>query len=320
MKKRSLALVATCFICFILLAISLEYYESLKATIVTHYVEQFGGTHEDWSAKLDFIPFQCTLFGRIIIASVAISLSILFVTAFTKRKLKRKLFCFIVILSLLLLSIGARTCIADVWTGLPCGSGTDYQNININVTTLLIFDEECTDQNIRKYLYDVIFTQRTYGDIHSRLLDPWLRFHYLNITFQCVNGYNQIYDSDDTYYYSCDLLQEAIRKSGGVWDSKNEWWTWKNDKIDFLLVFSGQRMDLAGLSMEMWNAAIVGFNDPDVFGCRNVIIHELIHQFYVKHCGNVCIMNPYYCQLGCFTLCDECRNELMVHKLKWGIQ
>jgi hypothetical protein len=90
--------------------------------------------------------------------------------------------------------------------------------------------------------------------------------------------------------------------------------------VDFLLFFTSRDMvmggeGLQGLSPPFWNAAIIHFG-----AARCVIQHELSHQFNCPHCGNICVMNPDWCNFGVSTWCDTCQATINSNRLKWGIK
>lgn len=185
------------------------------------------------------------------------------------------------------------------------------------VQCCMYFDEECTDANHREWLYNEFFAHGAGISTYDKFKD------YYNLIFLCENGHDSFWDSNDGVTDTYDLLQEAIRQAGGVWDATNHWWVWTPKDmlcpdgvyrwIDCLIIICGQPMDMLGLSPPMWNAMITNF-DPQTYVC----MHELSHQFWCEHCGNFCCMNA---GLGILTpecWCGTCSSWITSHREKWG--
>jgi hypothetical protein len=127
------------------------------------------------------------------------------------------------------------------------------------------------------------------------------------------------WDSEDSVTDAYDLLQEAIRENGGVWDSVNHWYVYPGGtievsshlyKLDLLMAFTGQDMDMYGLSPPMWNASICKYAG------YTLMRHELSHQYWVEHCSDPnCVMNPSFPLK--FDWCGTCEQFLLANRDKW---
>ena len=137
-----------------------------------------------------------------------------------------------------------------------------------------------------------------------------------------------VWDSADSVTSSYDLMQEALAESGlprqqveivpGFWDwgfiSGSEWTDSDGVKwwIDLLLIFTGQDMDIKGLSPPMCNMTIIHHDHVNL----HTLTHELGHQFYLQHCGDPwCVMNVDW-QFG-DNFCSGCRAALTNNNGKW---
>jgi len=119
----------------------------------------------------------------------------------------------------------------------------------------------------------------------------------------------------DTYY----LLQEAIAENDGVWDPQNNCYVFNGKtieigghlyRIDLLMAFTGQDMDMYGLSPPMWNASIYKYPS------YTLMRHELSHQYWVGHCSDPnCVMNPSFPLK--FDWCGTCEQFLLANRDKW---
>jgi hypothetical protein len=94
--------------------------------------------------------------------------------------------------------------------------------------------------------------------------------------------------------------------SGSEWiDSYGDMWL-----IDLLLIFVGQGMDGIGLSLARCNAVIIDYSDLSF----RVLLHELGHQYFLRHCSHLCVMHD----LPTWdNFCSDCENELMNQRDKW---
>lgn len=152
------------------------------------------------------------------------------------------------------------------------------------------------------------------------------RFDQSHINFY-VRGW-LAWDSADGVTSSYDLMQEALAESGmprqqveivpGFWDwgfiSGSEWTDDDGVKwwIDLLLIFTGQNMDIKGLSPPMCNTTIIHHDHVNL----HTLTHELGHQYYLQHCGDPwCVMNVDW-QFG-DNFCSGCRAALTSHNSKW---
>lgn len=188
----------------------------------------------------------------------------------------------------------------------------------ICVNGLIYFDEECSDEYRRSRYWEAFFEYD-----HASRWRPATRFKdNWNIEFVGLNDHNCFWDSDDSETNEVKLLQEAIRKLGGVYDDEEDWWVWepKDYAIDehtyalaeLLIIVTGQNMEIRGLSPPTWNAMIIRFD-----AMNNVELHEMSHQFQCLHCSNFCVMNPTYIDLM-WNWCGDCFNFIMNHREKWG--
>jgi len=132
------------------------------------------------------------------------------------------------------------------------------------------------------------------------------------------------WDSSDGVTDSYDLMQEALAESGlprkkvGFSDwgfiAGSEWIDGDGVKwwIDLLLIFSGQEIDMKGLSPPMCNMTIIHHDHVNL----HFLTHELGHQYYLQHCGDPwCVMNVDW-QFG-DNFCSNCRNALNANRDKW---
>lgn len=136
------------------------------------------------------------------------------------------------------------------------------------------------------------------------------------------------WDSLDTRLTAYSLMQEALAESGlprqkvevipGYEDwgfiSGSEWLNADSTTmwIDHLLIFTGQDCDVRGMSIPQCNMTLIRYDSVG----RVVLTHELGHQYYLAHCGDVfCIMNDYWHFSDNF--CGNCKAKLNDARDKW---
>ena len=202
---------------------------------------------------------------------------------------------------------------------------------SVTVNALLFFDEECTDATERENVYLDFFDLEpqcpmTTGALFAK---NW------NIHLNCLNGYNSFWDSADWQNpIAEDMLQEAIKELGGVYDPTEAPpelpnWVWKPkpylDGCDYfmahlLIVVTNQDMDEEGFSVPHWNALIVKI---DSFVRMSFLHrHELSHQFYCPHCSvDGCYMDKFWLSLNLVNKwCYGCFNTINNNREKWANQ
>lgn len=119
----------------------------------------------------------------------------------------------------------------------------------------------------------------------------------------------QTWDSSDDQTCCYYMLQEGINEIGfnrGMnYSDENG-----DHNIDFAVFWTGQDMDIMGLGIPWWHAAIVKYQKG---GWQSLVIpleHELAHLWACQHCGNICLMNPTW-TAGFF--CGDCAAYMMQH-------
>jgi hypothetical protein len=304
--KRALPIFVVLYVMFVVWAV-FEYRAYVSAVIAKY---EAMGIPPEW---VDPHPFYYFWYAKALIIFGFLLLSLGIFLAFLTNK--KATFCLVISAFLILPMLGLSRN-----NTFSQASDTVLTVERVDVNTLLFFDEECTDQDRRSWIYQSIFTDTITDPLSPDAI--WYRFmHEFSINFTCLNGYNTFWDSTDGQTNIITLLQEAIRENGGVWDDSQKWWVWKphqvnvngvNFWVDFLLFFSNQELDIQGLSPDIWNAALISFT-----ASFTVMQHELSHQYRPGHCSNYCVMNPNWAWLV-FNWCDECKNIIMSHREKWG--
>jgi len=210
----------------------------------------------------------------------------------------------------------------------PLINNTKTQTISIGPTStetipvnaLLYFDEECNDNQYKRWFFYNALTAEPVSTFA-----PHTKFNnWFSIDFIVLNGCNGRWDSKDTESDPLKLLQEGIQQLGGTWDANNQWWYWEPKNVcingtyywvDLLILVVGQGMDFQGISPPEWNATALSFN-PTPETPNQLMTHELSHQFWCYNCQNLfCIMCP-----GGFGewWCDSCKNTIWWNREKYG--
>ena len=136
-------------------------------------------------------------------------------------------------------------------------------------------------------------------------------FEDLGLSFQ-VRGWIEFDSLDDRpfTYSTFYMLEEAVEETG-FYDGM----LFANRTIDLLFVITGQVIDMIGLSIPWWYAAIMEANyisdDNDFARIR----HEFSHQFWAQHCDNYCVMNlDDFFTPKTFAWCNYHEQWLLEHK------
>jgi len=195
------------------------------------------------------------------------------------------------------------------------------------VNVLMYFDEEYCEQDWNRGSRDLIFyhlfeSEPNVPNLHDKFIN------YYNIRFVPLNAWMspeihfETWASNNSIMLHYDLLQDAIRTHGGVWDADHHYYYlpqypyWKDGKYylaDLTLFFTGQ-VESGGVSPPEWNAAILS---QVSFVSEGTLMHELSHQWWVEHCGNWCCMNPPISFIV-EDWCDTCKNFLFQHREEFG--
>jgi len=307
MRKSGLALIAPLILYAMFVSWTVYEYNTYVANLMARYPPEL----RPW---IDPLPYTSFWYAQwVLILPFPLVFLVFGVLLFCGRRKKKILLAIIMLLPLLLVSQVHATVEQEQSPFiLPQASK------QCDVNTLIYFDEECTDVNMRKQYYQDFFTYISTSPSPARgFKDNW------NIRLYPLNDWNSFWDSDDSQKEAVLLLQEAIRELGGVWDPANKWWVWQPKVFwvngwpfiaDFLLVLSNQGINARGFSMPEWNAMILSF---DVFPNRGVELHELSHQFWCYHCSNYCVMNPTWTDLM-WGWCSDCFNTITNNREKWG--
>jgi len=163
---------------------------------------------------------------------------------------------------------------------------TSVPDLVYHVDVLVVGDEEWwadpTQKDRAQIEMDKANYFRNFGLPHS-FEDPF------GIVFEIRDFIH--WDSTDNQEDGYELLQEAIRENGGIYNEVMGWWEYQGEwrwingskyLIDILVVLTGQDMDMIGLSPPQWNALIIekGYVGYTLFR------HELSHQYWLQHCGD----------------------------------
>jgi len=277
------------------------------------YVEPFLQSFPEWMRPfVEYEPYPKTLYALVPVAlsTILATFWLGYLVKTSRKPLTTKkgiitsiAIAILVVAATLLFSVATKT-VNATWNG----------EVN-DVDVLLMGDEEFTAHS------DWIqHAEQTLAQVSSqRFADSGIAFYIRGwLTWNSTNS--------ETSSYS--LMQEALAESGlprqkvevvpGFQDwgfiSGSEWagtygYVWK---IDLLLIFTGQNVDVFGLSPPMLNMTIIRYDHVDL----HTLTHELGHQYYLDHCSDAwCVMNADW-QFG-DNFCSSCRAKLDANRDKW---
>jgi len=201
----------------------------------------------------------------------------------------------------------------------------------VDVNVLLYYDEEHTGYgSIIGWL-----TQSDGSSVYDMFKNDYgIVLNVMNIHFDTWHGWQyETWSSNNNIYSAEDLLQDAVRTHGGVWDPIPRWATrtelrvgwWylpspnpylkdgKYYSADLIIFVTNQAIDIGvGLSVPQWNSILI-----KNFPTKGELLHEISHQFGAEHCSNWCSMNPNYaCYISCW--CGNCASTINQNREEFG--
>jgi len=321
-QKTMLRALAGAYIVYIVALIwNVSQYLTYRADVINHYttlgfpIPSYDPfllwNHSAWLVGIGFGLVSIT----VIVASARMS----------KRKAALSL------TAMVILAVGSVAMVPVIRT--PLGIVAAIQGDKpLFVNTLLYFDEEMAgDESARFSMAADLFLP-----VPMAQNPAWKFKEQVGVEFRWLNGFDfydpddpdyrtryEYWDSKDSEHCCYDMLQEAIRERGGVYDPVNEWWVISENMmyqvnethteiVDFVFFCTGQEMDYRGLSPPPWRATIIQWGlTPSLRSA--LVLHELSHQFNMGHCPGLCLMNP---DLGYYvgTWCTGCFNDLYDNK------
>lgn len=267
---------------------------------------------------LDFWPWRAWGNGGIVtllgITTVILWIALPIIWLRERRNLRHKKSLLLLLLIAMLLFIPVNTAGA----------------VESNVDILFAGDEELMSAT-EEWLIDPWFPWLgTYDRPVTEVIEE-VSFPLFQTCFADKVGINLVFhgwiswDSDDGTSNSWNMLQEVMEQSGmsywvndplypdgGYWKFNTGDVIWGNAKMDILLAWTTQDMNLLGFSPFDWGAGIIHYHNlaQGAFTAQ----HELSHLYDCRHCSHDwCVMNPDYVGLtGDWQ--STCKDYMIEHK------